>query len=187
MGVETKYTAFSQMKRVASGTVQDVAVKSKDFLKKEPKASLLVFDDQTGQQVDLNLRGSIDAVSKRYDNAEEKAEKKGPGRPKLGVISKEVTLLPQHWDWLSRQPGGASVTLRKLVEDARKKNAAKDLLRQSQDAAYKVMTALAGDLPNYEEALRALFSKERTKFKMMIQDWPRDVRDYVSYLTANCF
>jgi hypothetical protein len=105
-------------------------------------------------------------------------KKTGPGRPKLGVTAKEVTLLPDHWEWLARQPGGASVTLRKLVEEAKKKNQAKDLVRQAQDAAYKFMTVMAGDLPQYEEALRALYARDAKKLEKMAASWPKDIREH---------
>ncbi len=185
---DSKCTAFAGTKKIASGTMIDVALKIKDHLAKDAKASILVFDDRTSQQVELDLRGTKDAVVKRLEalrspDAEAEIEKKtGPGRPKLGVVAKEVTLLPDHWDWLSRQPGGASVTLRRLVDAAKKKNAAKDELRQAQDAAYKFMTVMGGDLPNYEEALRALYANDAKKFGKLLQDWPKDIREHASKL-----
>jgi hypothetical protein len=185
---DTKCTAFAGTKKIASGAMIDVALKVKDHLAKDTKATILVFEDRTSQQVELDLRGTKDAVIKRLEalrtpESESEAEKKsGPGRPKLGVVAKEVTLLPDHWDWLSRQPGGASVTLRRLVDAAKKKNAAKDELRQAQDAAYKFMTVMAGDLPNYEEALRALFANDAKKFEKLLQDWPKDVREHAAKL-----
>ncbi|KYG68726.1 hypothetical protein AZI87_05710 [Bdellovibrio bacteriovorus] len=179
-------TAFSSSQRIASGSIKDVALKVKEHLEDHPQAAILIFDNQTSQQVELDLRGTVDAVLKRLEKSglikEEEPAKGGPGRPKLGVTSKEVTLLPQHWDWLAKQPGGASVTLRRLVDEAKKKNAAKDLIRQSQDATYKFMTVMAGDLPDYEEALRALYAKDAEKFKKLISKWPEDVRAHINML-----
>lgn len=179
-------TAFSSSQRIASGSIKDVALKVKEHLEDHPQAAILIFDNQTSQQVELDLRGTVDAVLKRLEKSgfikEEEPAKGGPGRPKLGVTSKEVTLLPQHWDWLAKQPGGASVTLRRLVDEAKKKNAAKDLIRQSQDATYKFMTVMAGDLPDYEEALRALYAKDAEKFKKLISKWPKDVRAHINML-----
>ncbi|KYG70637.1 hypothetical protein AZI85_01495 [Bdellovibrio bacteriovorus] len=179
-------TAFSSSHKIASGGIKDVALKVKEHLENHPQAAILIFDNQTSQQVEVDFRGTIDAVLKRLEKSgllkEEEPAKGGPGRPKLGVTSKEVTLLPQHWDWLAKQPGGASVTLRRLVDEAKKKNAAKDLIRQAQDATYKFMTVMAGDLPDYEEALRALFAKDAEKFKKLIAKWPKDVRTHIQML-----
>ncbi len=172
-------TAFAGTKMVASGDIQHVAVKVKKYLKDDGKENVLIFDDVTSALVELDLRGSLEAVAKRFESLAEPEDKKnGPGRPKLGVVSKEVTLLPQHWEWLALQPGGASVTLRKLIEEAKKKNFAKDQIRQSQDAVYRFMHAMAGDLPNYEEALRAMYAYDSKKFKKMIADWPKDIQEH---------
>jgi hypothetical protein len=173
-------TAFAGTKMVASGDILHVAVKVKKYLKDDGKENILIFDDVTSAQVELDLRGSLEAVTKRFEALVEPEDKKsGPGRPKLGVVSKEVTLLPQHWEWLALQPGGASVTLRKLIEEAKKKNFAKDQIRQAQDAVYKFMHAMAGDLPNYEEALRAMYAYDSKKFKKMIADWPKDIQEHI--------
>lgn len=98
------------------------------------------------------------------------------GRPKLGVVSREVTLLPRHWDWLSRQRGGASAALRRLVDDARKAQESSDQTRQRQEAAHKFMTAMAGDLPNFEEALRSLYRGDAQSFDQFVRKWPDDIR-----------
>ena len=173
-------TAFIDSKKIASGDLKEVATRVKKHLQSHAHSNLLIFDDLTSQPIELDLRGTLEATLKRIEalTPSEEEKKTGPGRPKLGVISKEVTLLPQQWDWLASQPGGASVTLRKLIEDARKKNFAKDQIRQAQDAAYKFMTVMAGDLQDYEEALRAFYAKDHEKFKLMIKSWPKDVRDH---------
>lgn len=172
-------TAFAGTKMIASGDVLEVALKVKKYLKDDGKENVLVFDDVTSAQIEFDLRGTVDAVTKRLEAMLEPEEKKsGPGRPKLGVVSKEVTLLPQHWEWLALQPGGASVTLRKLIEEAKKKNFSKDQIRQAQDAVYKFMHAMAGDLPNYEEALRAMYAYDTKQFKKMIAAWPKDIQEH---------
>lgn len=184
------YIAFMESKKVASGDVMDVALKVKDLLKNEPKAQILIFDSLTSHQIEIDFRGNTQNVLRRLSSllgdAEESSDSKklGPGRPKLGVTAKEVTLLPDHWEWLARQPGGASVTLRRLVEEAKKKNQAKDLLRQAQEATHKFMTALAGDLPHYEEALRALYAGDAKKFEKVVSEWPKDVREQTLTLAA---
>ncbi|WP_107313666.1 DUF2239 family protein, partial [Burkholderia metallica] len=105
-------------------------------------------------------------------------EQRGRGRPKLGVVSREVTLLPRHWEWLAAQPGGASVALRKLVEDARRTHAAADRLRDAQTRAYHFMSAMAGDLPGFEEAARALYANDPARLAELVAGWPEDVRDH---------
>jgi hypothetical protein len=47
----------------------------------------LIFHDQTGKQVDFDLRGSIREVLERVAP---KPVRTGPGRPRLGVTSREV-------------------------------------------------------------------------------------------------
>jgi len=163
------YTAFTGTKKLIEGTKSQVSLEIRTHLKKKPEAAILIFEDQTGKQVDFDLR----------EAGEEKEEPKtGPGRPKLGVITREVGLLPRHWEWLSAQPGGASITLRKLVEEARKKNQSKDQERLAQEATHRFMTAMAGDLPGYEEVLRAFYAKREEQFLERIADWPKDVREY---------
>ena len=107
--------------------------------------------------------------------------------PELGVVAREVTLLPRHWDWLAGQPGGASVTLRKLVEQARKDNEGKDRLRRAREAAYRFLSAMAGNLPGFEEAARALFAGHRDRFAAVVAPWPQDVREHAVKLAARGF
>lgn len=146
----------------------------------------LVFDLETGRAVDLDLRGSVDEARARLTPATE-PEKRGPGRPKLGVTAREVTLLPRHWDWLSGQPGGASVALRKLVEGALKEAEGPDRARRAKEAAYRFMTAMAGDLPGYEEATRMLFAGDWTAFDAAVEGWPEGVRDMAREMAAGAW
>jgi hypothetical protein len=138
----------------------------------------LVFDLWDGRVVDLDLRGSLAEARARLGPAlVPKAEKRGPGRPKLGVTAREVTLLPRHWDWLAAQPGGASVALRKLVEGALKAGEGPDRARRAKEATYRFMTAMAGDWPGYEEATRRLFAGDGVAFDAAVDGWPEGVRD----------
>jgi hypothetical protein len=140
--------------------------------------AVLVLDAATGKVIDLDLRGTAaDALARMAPTTE--PEKRGPGRPKLGVTAREVTLLPRHWDWLSAQPGGASVALRKLVEGALKEAEGPDRARAAKDATYRLTTTLAGDRPGYEEATRMLFAGDWTAFDAAVADWPVDVRTAV--------
>jgi uncharacterized protein len=153
----------------ASGPVAEVVL----ALRNAPQdAGILVFDDRTGKSIDLDIRGVMPAP-------EVSSEPRGRGRPKLGVVAREVTLLPRHWDWLSAQPGGASVVLRRMVDEARKTSGDRDRVRAAQEAAYNFMSAMAGDLPGFEEAARALFAHDRRGFGERIAAWPPDVRDHI--------
>src|SRR5262249_49153761 len=138
---------------------------------------VLIFDDQSGRSIDIDLRGTDEEVRARLPLAEpvtepSASEPRGRGRPKLGVVAREVTLLPRHWDWLASQPGGASVALRKLVEEARRSNGDRDRHRAARDAAYHFMSAMAGNLKGFEEASRALFADDRRRFGELIAAWP---------------
>jgi len=158
-------------------------VKAKRVIDRGGPAPVLVFDDLSGQVIEVDFRGTPGDVLMRLS---EPAPRR-PGRPRLGVVAREVTLLPRHWDWLSSQPGGASVALRKLVEEARRANAANDRVRLAQDAAYRFMTTMAGDAPGFEEALRALFAGKRDRFEERIGAWPAGVREHAKKLAAGAF
>lgn len=181
----TLCTAFDGHSMVAAGPLAQVAAAVKAA--HDAGRTVLVFDDADARPIELDLRGDLQAVLQRLPPqppAEDAGapEKRGRGRPKLGVTAREVTLLPRHWDWLASQPGGASVTLRKLVEAALREAEGPDRARRSREAAYRFMTAVAGDLPDYEEAVRMLFAGDWTRFDAQTESWPADVRDYARRL-----
>jgi hypothetical protein len=176
------FTAFEGQQRLAAGPLPDVALAIKGHTRRTA-APIVIFSDATGRPIDLDLRGSNDEVLARLPAGARPAEAgasepRGRGRPKLGVVAREVTLLPRHWEWLNAQPGGASVALRKLVEEARRANGDRDRQRAARDAAYHFMSAMAGNLANFEEASRALFADDRRKFAGLIAAWPADIRDH---------
>ncbi|MFC5344621.1 DUF2239 family protein [Brevundimonas staleyi] len=173
-------TAFSGHRLIASGAPREVVGVVKAAV--EAGESVLVFDDADARPVEFDLRGSPEDVLARLEPAEE--PKRGPGRPKLGVTAREVTLLPRHWDWLAGQPGGASVALRKLVEGALREAEGPDRVRKGREAAYRFMTAVAGDLPGYEEATRMLFAGDWTAFDAAVEGWPEGVREHVRMLAG---
>jgi hypothetical protein len=186
-GLHTHCTAFQGARCIAAGELAEVALKAKATADKGPP--VLIFDDATSEAIEVDFRGTAEDVLQRLARASSPQATapetpRGPGRPKLGVVSREVTLLPRHWEWLSAQPGGASVALRKLVEEARRANASKDRVRQSQEAAYRFMSAMAGDRPGFEEATRALFAGQRERFDQLIDAWPRDIRNHAKKLAA---
>jgi len=193
--LETDCIAFNRSTKVGEGPLLQVALTAKQVVDRDSEASLLIFDDRTSALIEVDFRGSADDVSQRLKErdfetapspaAQTSESPAGPGRPKLGVVAREVTLLPRHWDWLNDQPGGASVALRKLVEEARRANEAKDKMRQTQEAAYRFMSALAGDLIGFEEATRALFAGNREAFEQRIQTWPADIQAHCMKLTRD--
>jgi steroid delta-isomerase-like uncharacterized protein len=134
----------------------------------------LIFEDETGRQVDFDLRGSVAEVLERALPT----KVRGRGRPRLGVVSREVTLLPRHWSWLQRQPKGLSASLRRLVEQAMKDQSGAERARQIRAALSSFLSCMAGDRPNYEEACRALFAGELDRFESLIRSWPKDIRSY---------
>ncbi|RJX41761.1 DUF2239 family protein [Paenibacillus pinisoli] len=188
-------TAFLGVRVVASGSLQHVVTAVKDALDDRDLTQLLLFDDSTGKQVDVDFRGKTDDVLERleeqYGDIPGTEVKHQParrvGRPKLGVVSGEVTLLPRQWEWLKSQPGGASVTLRKLIDEARRAGEEQSNVRGSQEAAHNFMTAMAGNFHQYEEALRALYAGDLDRFNHFIEDWAPDIRNHVKRLAAYAF
>ena len=190
------YTSFNRHQRIASGSLAVNALAVKHAMASDVASPLLTFCDQTGQVVDIDMRGSDADMLARLAPAGyplqenepvgissgESGEPRGRGRPKLGVVAREVTLLPRHWDWLAAQPGGASVTLRKLVEEARRANVDRDRQRRANECAYHFMSTMAGDMAGFEEASRALFANDAEKFRQQTEAWPSDVRNYVRCL-----
>ncbi|MBD7939893.1 DUF2239 family protein [Brevundimonas sp. Sa3CVA3] len=178
----TLCTAFDGHTMIAAGPLAQVAAAMKAA--HDAGRAVLVFRDEDARPIDLDLRGDLPTVLARLpqEQPQPEPEKRGPGRPRLGVTAREVTLLPRHWDWLASQPGGASVALRKLVEAALREAEGPDRMRRSREAAYRFMTAVAGDLPDYEEAVRMLFAGDWTAFDAHTEAWPVDVRDYARRL-----
>jgi hypothetical protein len=174
------FVAFAGERRLAIGILGKVAEALWQARAEDPEANLLAFDRRTGQVVDLDLRGSEAEVRSRYHPPTEAPVRRG--RPKLGVVSREVTLLPRHWDWLTSQPGGASATLRRLVEAARRAEADTSAARDRQEAAYRFMAAMAGDRPRFEEAARALFASDFQGLEREAAPWPPDIRNEVLHL-----
>jgi len=198
------YTAFNGYRRIASGPLETVAMVVKQAIESGAAGPVLIFDDTTGRSIDINTRGSdqemlarlaqptttndraeaarsgclLQSAPDSVDAAARVSEPRGRGRPKLGVVAREVTLLPRQWEWLASQPGGASVALRKLVDEARRTHGEKDMHRKAQERAYHFMSAMAGDMPGFEEAARALFANDQSRLRDLVAAWPEDVRDH---------
>jgi hypothetical protein len=177
-----EFTAFVGARRLASGSLDQVALAAKKAVDRGTQQPVLIYNDSTGRAIDIDSRGSDAEILARLTRPAPSTLPRGRGRPKLGVVAREVTLLPRHWQWLGSQPGGASVAIRKLVEAARRANQEVDQVRQRREAAYHFMLAMAGNLANFEEASRALFANDRERFTELMGSWPTDVRDHAAKL-----
>lgn len=191
-------SAFSGHDCIASGALEDVVRAAKRALAADETQQILIFDDTDSRPIEVDFRGTEAEVVERIrgqagagadvGGAEAEPDKpRGRGRPKLGVVPREVTLLPRHWDWLKSQPGGASVALRKLVEEARRASLGRDRRRAAQESCYRFMAAMAGDLPGFEEATRALFAGEQALFSAEMAPWPADIRRHCERIGADAF
>jgi uncharacterized protein len=197
-------TAFDGLRRIASGELPDVARAAKKVFDRGPRGAMLIFDDITSETIEVDFRGSEADVVRRLkpmagsrdhrldststdESAVLEAAARRPGRPRLGVVAREVTLLPRHWDWLNSQSGGASVALRKLVESARKESQARDRLRLAQESAYRFAAAMAGDLVGFEESMRALFASDAVRFASYVRKWPKDIARHATMLANRVF
>lgn len=197
------FTLFDGQRHLASGTLPTVALVGKRAAERGSAGPILIFENRTGRSIDVDTRGSDEEVRERLSrepgacvpieasapgdadapaDVGEGVAPRGRGRPKLGVVAREVTLLPRHWEWLGAQPGGASVALRKLVDEARRKHAQRDERRAAHERAYHFMSAMAGDLPGFEEASRALFADDAPRFDALVAEWPADIRRHAGWL-----
>lgn len=194
------FTSFDGWKRIAYGNLETNALAVKRAMESGSTGGILIFNDHTGCVLEVDIRGTdaetLARLPKEFPNDEVKESEsveadqssfhpRGRGRPKLGVIAREVTLLPRHWDWLSAQPGGASVALRKLVEEAKRRTATREDRRRIQERVYQFMSAMAGDMAGFEESTRALFAGDSNKFIQLTAEWPGDVREYALKLASN--
>lgn len=205
-------TAFAGFRLIASGPLEEVVRVSKEAIDAGDPNPICIFDDES-EIVEIDFRGSVSAVVSRirgaaaeesgasgaaatYQEKNRSGRSKsgilsegsaGLGRPKLGVVAREVTLLPRHWEWLNSQPGGASATLRKLVEQARKANDDRNEVRKAREVTYKFMSAMAGNERGFEEATRALFAGDEAHFNQHMENWPKDIRQHVQTLASACF
>ena len=195
----SRYTAFAGDRRVAQGSYADIALAL--GARAPDGTSVLVFDDATGAPVDAPpppehaarladqhaAPTAAQAGAARPAAAPEAQPRAAAGRPRLGVVAREVTLLPRHWDWLSAQRGGASAALRRLVDEARRTHESSDQRRAAGERSYKFMSAIAGHQPGFEEAARALFAADHAAFTQRVAAWPPDVRAHLLALAAGAF
>jgi hypothetical protein len=184
------FTAFEGTQRLCTAPLLELLAACHQRLQEAPEASLLIFEDRTGSQVDFDLRGSVEEVQERlsshprYGEASSTRLRAGPGRPRLGVISREVSLLPRHWEWLEAQPGGTSAVLRRLVEEARRQVQETPTARERLDAAGRFLWVMAGSLPDFEEVTRALYAGDRVRLSSLTTAWPPDICAHLDYLLS---
>lgn len=182
------YTAFEEFKIIAQGNIEEVALSVKKQLKEQKNSTVLIFSDLTGRQIDLDLSGTDKQVLDRLKIyvIQDIPASTGAGRPKLGVIPREISLLPRHWEWMLHQDGGASLVIRNLI-DEKIKNEPKDKAKPAQERTYKFLSAIAGNLENYEEAIRFLYRKDKNKFKELTSKWPKDITKHSMALASEVF
>jgi hypothetical protein len=188
--------SFAGTRLIAAGPLSEVALATQAAERSGLDRVPIIFDAVTSEPIEIDLRGSAEDVARRVTaltltttatDADEPDAHRGPGRPRLGVVGREVTLLPRHWDWLATQPGGASAAIRRLVDQARVAYAGRDRTRRAQEYAYRFMTATLGDQPDFEEATRALFAPDRERFIEHTTPWPADLRDHARRLADDAF
>ncbi len=166
----SQYLAIHEKKILATGSLQDIVTTVKGINNDiEP----IVLQQENLKRIDFSWRGDTDSILATI--SADKAPVKKRGRPKLGVTSKEVTLLPRHWEWLSAQRGGASVTLRRLIDDARNNASAEEITLLEQQRLDGFMRLILGDEAGYEEASRALFRNSKASFEEAIREWPAEL------------
>lgn len=180
--------AFAGTDHLAEGSPADVARAVRQHLDTRGHAPVCVLDALTSAPADLAMGGNSDQVAAwaeaQFQAREEATDQKRRGRPRLGVVAREVTLLPRHWDWLAAQPGCASVTLRKLVDAARKQGGASERIRRTQDVVHRFLYAVAGDVAGFEEVARALYAWDHERFDALTDAWPTDVVAHARRLLA---
>ncbi len=192
METERTFTAFAGQRLIATGDIETTLRKTKEIIDGHQPGTILIFEDRTGRQVDFDLRGTPEEALARlashplFAAAETAARpKSGPGRPNLGVVCREVSLLPRHWEWLGSQSGGASAAIRRLVDEARKSGGPKERARMARDAAGAFMWVMGGNLPGFQEASRALYGTDYRRLEGLVRDWPRDIRDHLTRLVRH--
>ena len=187
---EPSFVAFSGSTRIARGSLAEIAIATKRESDRGPSGRIALYTEATGRPFDIDLRGDEEEMLTRLANhplapppAVDSPPKRSPGRPKLGVVCREVSLLPRHWEWLNRSRGGASAMLRKLVDEARLANAPAEDAERCIEAAHNFMWDIAGDQPNFEEASRELFARNFAEFDACTAAWPEDIRSQLVLFT----
>jgi hypothetical protein len=191
MATEGKlYVAFQGNHRLGLGTLGEVATLCFESKWEDQRSRISVFEDESGRVVDVDLSGTEAEVQARIagpktgETPPNRPVQRKPGRPKLGVVSREVSLLPRHWAWLSEQRGGASATLRRLVELAKKNESPESIQRRVVDSAHRFLWDIAGDQPHFEEVSRALYAAKLDEVTALSAGWPEGIRHQLARYLA---
>lgn len=183
--MDSSVFAFAGEKLISKGTMTKVREEIRNLMDRQ---NILVFDQDDGRQVSLDFTESgVSEPEPTSSGSRDPLVKKKPGRPKLGVVGREVTLLPRHWQWLDGQRGGASATLRRLVEQYRSENSELDRIRSAQDRTNRFIYAIAGNLSNFEEAVRALYGNNSEGFDECVNCWPQDIRNCTKHYAQDAW
>jgi hypothetical protein len=172
-------SAFLDDVLIAQGSREAVTRRIEDRYSASDFSQIRVFDDVTGRVTDLDY---FEAAARSAPEEKPAEPPRGRGRPKLGVVAREITLLPRQWEWLATQPGGASATIRRLIDESRKRRAATLTAAEAREGVHRFMTEMAGDRPGYEDALRALYRSDIEGVRAIADTWPEDIRRYLNRL-----
>lgn len=191
MELKRTFTTFAGNRKVAAGDIRETLLRTKAWLDAhtDHAGEIIVFEDRTGTPIDFDLRGTPEQALERLSShpvfaSDVVPRRAGPGRPKLGVVSREVSLLPRHWEWLESQRGGISVALRTLVEEARKRGESRQRAAKTREATGNFMWTMAGNLPGFEEASRALYAKDSARLRSLTASWPKDIAEHIERLAT---
>jgi uncharacterized protein len=175
------YTAFTGVRHLVTGDLKTMLRAVKAHMDSRDADPALIFEDATGSQVDFDFRGTEAEILAR---AEPEQPRHGPGRPKLGVVCGEVSLLPRHWEWLEQQQHNISASIRRLVDEAIKNEPASAKARFAIEATDRELWVLAGNMPGCEEASRALYARDFSRFDSLAAAWPADVARHLCAMAA---
>ncbi|MEY4239279.1 MAG: hypothetical protein RL339_1880 [Pseudomonadota bacterium] len=179
--LDRQCVAFAGGQLISRGALIEVALALRGWDRTDGPQPL-ILDERTGEPVEVDLRGTPAEVVARLGAASDQATERAParpGRPKIGVIAREVTLLPRHWEWLAQQPGSASQVLRRLIDAQRGEEREMPLPPELQQNVYRFMSAIAGNFPGFEDVSRALFAGDIEGTIDAARAWPVDVQDHL--------
>ncbi len=179
MNESERYSSFIGDRHLFTGDLKGMLSQTHAYISRHGEEGLLIFDNFSGRQIDYNFRVSLEEL---LGKELPPTPKKGPGRPRLGVVCGEISLLPRHWDWLQRQRQSASATIRRLIEAAMKEASPEEKTREAIDAAGKFLWTMAGNLSDFEEASRALYAQKWHILDAITAAWPEDIAKHLNMM-----
>ena len=109
----------------------------------------------------------------------------GPSEPRRGLPRGITAAAPL--GMAGTEPNGASAAIRRLVDEARKRDPEGERAREAATASSRFMSAIAGNMPGFEEASRALFAHDGARFADLISAWPGDIRAQLQRMAGPWF